>query len=130
MKKIAVYGSLRQGMYNHPLLRDSKFLETKEIEVPYKMVSFRYYPALIPSEKKNKIIVEIYEVDNDVYKDVEALEGYPNFYNRVTLDDDSEIYVLSMQDDYYDSSHYEYEEHIKDWVEYSNQQRENNDYQQ
>ena len=129
MKKIAVYGSLRQGMYNHFLLGDSKLLETKEIEIPYKMVSLVYYPALVQDNKSNKIIVEIYEVDDNVYEDVEILEGYPNFYNRITVDG-ADLYVLNTNDDYYDTSHYEYEEHIKDWVEYFNQQRENNDYQQ
>lgn len=119
MRKIGVYGSLRQGMYNHDLLQDSKLIETKTVLVPFKMVSFGMYPALIPDDNKShEVVFEIYEVNDDVYRSVEMLEGYPDFYQKAWSEDGSfEYYYVPDTDKYY-KSRFEDEEHIVDWVQY------------
>lgn len=119
MRKIGVYGSLRQGMYNHDLLQDSKLIDTKTVSIPFKMVSFGMYPALIPDDNKShEVIFEIYEVNDDVYRSVEILEGYPDFYQKaIQTDDDFEYYFVPDVDKYYQSRYID-EEHIKDWIEH------------
>lgn len=117
MKKIGVYGSLRQSMYNHDLLQDSKLIDTKTVSIPFKMVSFGMYPALIPDHQGNHdVVFEIYEVNDEVYRDVEILEGYPDYYKKESYEDFEYYYV---PDDYkYLVSRLEDEEHIVDWVQY------------
>lgn len=119
MTKIGVYGSLRQGMHNNDLLNNSQLVETKTVNVPFKMVPFGSYPALIPDEGKNHdVIFEIYEVDNEVYKTIEMLEDYPDFYQKAWSADGSfEYYYVPDEQKYY-QSRFEDEEHIQDWVEY------------
>lgn len=115
MKKIAVYGSLRKGMYNHPLLGDSPLLETTEVNLPFKMVSMGAFPALKMDNELHTIVVEIYEVDEPTYKRVERLEGYPQFYDRFTF-----LYKNENVDIYYIQQVAEDVSHIKDWVEWVN----------
>lgn len=119
MKKIGVYGSLRVGMYNHNLLQDSKLIETKTVLVPFKMIALGMFPALIPDDNKShEVVFEIYEVNDEVYRNVEMLEGYPDFYQKaIQTNDDFEYYFVPDVDKYYQSRYID-EEHIKDWVEY------------
>lgn len=119
MKKIGVYGSLRAEMYNHDLLQDSKLIDTKTISVPFKMVSFGRYPALIPDHQGNHdVVFEIYEVNDEVYRNVEILEGYPDFYQKAFQTDDGfEYYFVPDVDKYYQSRYID-EEHIVDWIQY------------
>ena len=116
MKKIAVYGSLRQGMYNHPLLGESKLLVTTEVNLPFKMVSLGSFPALKMDNELHPIVIEIYEVDEPTYKRVERLEGYPNFYDKFSFlydNEDVEIYYIQQEAGNV--------LHIKDWVKYQNE---------
>jgi len=48
------------------------------------MVSMGSFPALIPSGKSSsqEIIGEIWSVDDEAFKNVDYLEGYPTFYKR------------------------------------------------
>lgn len=118
MKKIGVYGSLRAGMYNHDLLNNSQLVETKTVSVPFKMVSFGMYPALIPDEQNHNVVFEIYNVDNEVYSNVEILEGYPDFYQKALQTNDGFEYYFVPDVDRYYRSRFMDEEHISDWVEY------------
>ena len=119
MRKIGVYGSLRQGMHIHDLLNNSKLVETKTVSVPFKMVPFGSYPALIPDDNKShEVVFEIYEVNDEVYRNVEMLEGYPDFYKKAwSTDRQFEYYYVPDEQKYY-ASRFEDEEHIPDWVEY------------
>ena len=127
MRKIGVYGSLRAGMHNHDLLNNSQLVETKIVSVPFKMVSFGNYPALIPDENRNHdVVFEIYDVNDDVYRNIEMLEGYPDFYQKALQTDGKdefgvfqifEYYFVPDVEKYY-QSRFEDEEHIQDWVEY------------
>ena len=119
MRKIGVYGSLRQGMYNHDLLQNSQLIETKTVSVPFKMVSLGRYPALIPDhESNNDVVFEIYEIDDEIYRDVEILEGYPDYYKKAWSGDGQFEYYYVPDDYKYLVSRFLDEEHIPDWVEY------------
>jgi gamma-glutamylcyclotransferase (GGCT)/AIG2-like uncharacterized protein YtfP len=108
MKKITVYGSLLKGLGNHGLLANPEtatLLGEHTIEDNLFMISLGGFPGLLISkEEVNVIHVETYEVTDEVFKRVERLEGYPNFYTRYPVKTpfgDSEVYVLA-RDSYYD----------------------------
>lgn len=120
MKKIAVYGSLRTDMYNHRLLErgGANFVSKEILNVPYKMIPYSSFPALIPDTQSHDILMEIYEVDDDVYMAVETLEGYPRFYDKATTTDNAgdivEFYVIPDKSGQL-AERYEDAESIFDW---------------
>ena len=85
MKKlVAVYGSLRQGFGNNMLLRNSEYLSTEVLEGEYTMLDLGAFPGVI-LEGDTPITVEIYSVDDATFLDLDHLEGYPTFYNRLQV---------------------------------------------
>lgn len=105
-KLVTVYGSLLKGLGNwhwHLNNPDSKLLGEHTLNGGFVMISLGGFPGLIIDEKsKDSIFVETYEVSDGVYKSIERLEGYPNFYDKKEVSTpfgDSEVYVLS--DNYY-----------------------------
>lgn len=104
MHKVAVYGSLRKGLGNHVLLRDSQLISTETVSLPYRMLSMGGFPGLVPSDNIHDIVVEVYEVTDDTLQDLNSLEGYygknnqHNFYNRVKIETnvgEAFIYILN-----------------------------------
>lgn len=73
MKKIAVYGSLRQNRYNHGRLSGAKLLGVDTL-YGFNMYSLNHgdYPTVVKGE--DKIIVEVYEVEDDVAEGIKRME--------------------------------------------------------
>lgn len=95
LTKVAVYGSLRKNLYNHYLIADQEFIKKIAVEVPYKMISMNgAYPALLPSKDKHEITFELYEVDANTSRNLDILEGYPDFYSKATINIDGEEYLI------------------------------------
>lgn len=102
MRKITVYGSLLEGLGNWKWHLDndqSTKLGEHVLNGGFKMISLGGFPGLIPNEEStDQIFVETYEVTDSVFKSVERLEGYPNFYQRTKVDTpygESEVYTLN-----------------------------------
>lgn len=123
---IGVYGSLRQGMYNHRLLDNdgAEFIKHYTYTLPYKMIAYSSFPALIPEkdEKTNNVDFEVYAVDDNTYRMVERLEGYPSFYDKDTFSDPNleqpiEFYYIHDEDGRLAKQH-EKMTSIKDWCAY------------
>lgn len=96
LKKIAVYGSLKQGFGNHRLLSNSKFLGADVIPSGYTMYSLGGFPAIVEGGS-NPLLVEVYEVDRNTLIQLDGLEGHPNWYCRkplATKYGDAEVYVM------------------------------------
>lgn len=115
-EKYAVYGSLRRGMHNHSVLSGAKLIDVTETQDEFKMVSLGSFPAVIPGNKSVKI--ELYETDSpEIKKNLDRLEGYPDFYNRkkILLKNGMKawIYILNDKDMIDDDT-----EHIYDWKRY------------
>jgi gamma-glutamylcyclotransferase (GGCT)/AIG2-like uncharacterized protein YtfP len=100
MKNIFVYGTLKKGYGNHRLLRDCEFVE--EFVVP----GFKLFESGIPYMKRtgnpdDKVLGEVYKVDNRSLQYLDQLEGHPDWYRREvvvhespdTVDNDLEGYV-------------------------------------
>lgn len=90
MQTVAVYGSLRQGFGNHLLLKTSEYLGTQTVNIPYKMISLwrASFPALLPVKENNEITIEVYNVTEQTFQNLDRLEGYPSHYNRVEIETD------------------------------------------
>lgn len=89
MKKVAVYGTLRQGEGNHGLLRGQKFLGTDRIVGT--LYDIGPFPCAV-LDGKGQIVVEVYdEIDDETLSNLDCLEGYSgqessaNLYNRRTV---------------------------------------------
>lgn len=97
--KVAVYGSLRKGLYNHYLMSHSDFIKTVSAEVPFKMISMSdRFPALIPTKENNLVVFELYKIDDKTARNLDILEGYPDFYSKKYIkieDEDYLVYYLS-----------------------------------
>ena len=86
MNKIFVYGTLKQHQPNFAIIKSGIFCGVGRLDKSYelRMVSMGSFPALIPSGKNSpqEIIGEIWSVDDESFKNVDYLEGYPSFYDR------------------------------------------------
>lgn len=129
MLRIVVYGSLREGMGNHPLLsmNNAQKLSSEVVSLPFEMIDLGGFPGLIRSDKVNHIEAEVYGVDEPTYKRVERLEGYPSFYDKHTVETTqgtAEVYVLNQGRQGYSSRGYENSPRVRlyngvfDWVKH------------
>lgn len=82
MHKVFVYGSLKKGFGNHPLLQGSAFLgNTTTRDSHYVMGSFGAFPA-VRRGGHLKVAGELYEVDSETLGRLDNLEGNGSFYKR------------------------------------------------
>lgn len=79
--KVFVYGSLKRGFHNNPVLDGARFLRTDKMR-GYLLHDLGAYPAAVPCIGDNEIHGELYEVNNRVFARLDSLEGYPEFYDR------------------------------------------------
>jgi gamma-glutamylcyclotransferase (GGCT)/AIG2-like uncharacterized protein YtfP len=88
---VGVYGSLRYGMSNYQYyLSSSEYKGTFTTKPEYTLHSLSYYPGL----KQNgnySVVMEVYEVSEEVLKNLNRLEGYypgekSTFYDRIEID--------------------------------------------
>lgn len=82
--KVAVYGSLRQTMGNHSLMNGAEFVGTAKLMDDATLFSFGGFPVVsFAVAKSEPITVEIYDVtEPQQMRRLDALEGYPDWYNR------------------------------------------------
>lgn len=91
MGQLFVYGSLRKGMYNYVryLEGNSTFLGYGYVQGELYTLQGVSYPALLAGD--GSVLGEIYEVDDEVEKAIDELEGYVedgtcNDYDKVLSD--------------------------------------------
>lgn len=84
---VFVYGSLKKGFYNHPLI--SQFKQIAKGKINGRMYSLGSFPAIVLSDDPSDVVVgEVYDVTTDVgLRRLDRLEGYDpnsnfNFYTR------------------------------------------------
>lgn len=92
VNKVAVYGSLREGLHNYRVVSRSKKLGMFESLPQYSMYSVAgNFPALI-DKGSTSIVMEVYEIDEKTLNSLDNLEGYispghtSNHYNRDIID--------------------------------------------
>ena len=121
--RIAVYGSLREGIGNSRCIEGAQLLSSEVVSLPYEMIDMGSFPGLIRSSEVNDIRMEIYEVNPLTYRRVEQLEGYPSFYNRELIETSSgpaDVYFLDKDRgrDYPRSPRVIKTENVYDWVKH------------
>jgi len=92
--KVFAYGTLRVGQGNYSyLLKDEpgvKYLGEDTIE-GFTMIHLGGFPALIENNfvedfaeirVATKVVGDVFEVNDETMTNLDALEGYPTFYNR------------------------------------------------
>lgn len=76
MRKVAVYGTLKQGRGNHGFLRNAKFLGQHITDARFTMRSNGGFPY-VENKGQTPITVEVYEItDEATSRGVNSLEGF------------------------------------------------------
>lgn len=81
---VAVYGTLRegQGNWSWALRGRSEQLGAAYLD-GFVMYNTGGFPAAVrTTDGDSRILVEVYEVDDEVFSDLDRLEGYPTMYTR------------------------------------------------
>ena len=84
---IAVYGTLKKGYsnYNH-YLTSSKYLGKGETKDKYPLI-VKGLPYLIENKGQGfNVDVDVFKVSGSVLRDLDALEGHPNWYRRKEIE--------------------------------------------
>lgn len=82
MTKVAVYGSLRQGMGNHRILDGAELVGQYDVVMRAKMISLGGFPGLLKDDDFSPVTIEVYEVNDCILDRLDRLEGHPTFYKR------------------------------------------------
>lgn len=91
LTKVFVYGTLKQGFNNHPLIAASNFLFSATSVAKWCMIGEDMpFPYLLKQDYRGdlgglNIKGEVYEVDDDTLARLDRLEGYPTHYTKVPI---------------------------------------------
>jgi gamma-glutamylcyclotransferase (GGCT)/AIG2-like uncharacterized protein YtfP len=72
MFKVAVYGSLKEGRYNHPIIEGAKFVGKTTVKGYMTLVYS--YPQLFLTEDGDEHEVEVYLIDETQYSRCHSIE--------------------------------------------------------
>lgn len=84
---VAVYGTLRRGFHNHKILEyfGAEYLGRAKTVEKYPMVikhGIPYVGQMKRNEMGSEIVVEIYRISDECLKQLDRLEGCPDWYHR------------------------------------------------
>jgi gamma-glutamylcyclotransferase (GGCT)/AIG2-like uncharacterized protein YtfP len=91
MHRVFVYGTLKHGLPNHPLIQASRFLGPAITTERYRMIA-DVFPVLISDRSGLTVKGELYEVSTETRNRLDRLEGFhgvddpQNSYDRHTTD--------------------------------------------
>lgn len=84
--RVFVYGTLKTGRGNNRwFLSDSTLRGRARIDGQWRMVDLGGFPAVLQcadEAKRTPICGEVWLVDKDTMRELDRLEGYPEFYKR------------------------------------------------
>lgn len=92
--RLFVYGTLKKGFNNHHFLQDATYIE--EATIKGTLLNLGWFPGYIP-EGEGEVHGEVYEINDEILKRIDHLEGHPDFYTRKDVGDFS-IYYYNKQD--------------------------------
>lgn len=72
MFKIAVYGSLKKGKYNHPMIENAEFVGDDKVKGYMTLVYS--YPQIMLTEEGDEHDIEVYLVDEMTYNHCHQME--------------------------------------------------------
>jgi len=83
-----LYGSLREGLHNHSIIKNHSELISKTAVINgFELYTLGSYPCVIPTQKKDNVVIgEIYKInDDDVIKRVHLMEIHSGYKLVETL---------------------------------------------
>lgn len=90
MRKIFVYGTLKEGYGNHRLIQHAKKLGNYTIPAgAYCLLDLGWYPGVVHQHQlglTTPVTGEVYEIDDNTAGAVDGLEGYPDLYSREEIE--------------------------------------------
>lgn len=81
---VAVYGTLKEGGTNNPLLKGSKRVLTGVVYGKGTLLN-TWPPTFSTEESQHPFLVEVYEVNEETLMRLDALEGHPSGYYRTQV---------------------------------------------
>ncbi len=99
MNHVFVYGTLMRGQRNFHYLRESRFIGEFTTKNIYSMYRFDDYPAVCVNGR-HAIQGEVFQIDDEQFTVLDALERYPDFYQRMVIDTDygqAWMYIVSQE---------------------------------
>jgi gamma-glutamylcyclotransferase (GGCT)/AIG2-like uncharacterized protein YtfP len=95
---VAVYGTLKTGQENYARLLPGRIPSFRGfVAIPYRLYANGAYPMLVPADDESRVFVEVFDVDGDKLRELDALEEpYDYRRERVQLHEwgkEVEIYV-------------------------------------
>jgi gamma-glutamylcyclotransferase (GGCT)/AIG2-like uncharacterized protein YtfP len=98
MKKVFVYGTLKENYHNYKyfLSHTTKVGEAITNNPDYNLYCNGAFPYVVKGGN-SRINGEVYEVDDKTFEALDALEGYPHHYNR-------ELIPVLMEDGDYEAA--------------------------
>ncbi len=99
INKVFVYGTLKQGQRNFHYLQAAEFVGHFITDSIYSMYAFDDYPAVC-LDGRHSIQGEIYHVSDSQFQQLDELERYPEFYQRIeilTSYGDAWMYVVKTE---------------------------------
>lgn len=88
---VGVYGSLRESLGNHYILKESKKVGQFDTDPIYSLYDLGYYPGL-KEGGDTSVLIEVYEVNDETMQRLDRLEGFispdneKNLYNKKEID--------------------------------------------
>ena len=87
--KIAAYGTLREGFYNHDRFNDVKKVDQKTL-MGFQLWDFGPYPyAIKTNNPEDQMVVDILEVSSDAERSITRMEEGAGYSTEVINVDDS-----------------------------------------
>lgn len=100
MHRVFVYGSLQRGQANHRMMKSAQLIARVRTTAAFDLFDLGAFPAMA-TNGHTSIAGELYEVDDDLLRRLDAFEGCPTLYQReaIALDDgtSAEAYVMPRQ---------------------------------
>ncbi len=85
MIRVFVYGSLLRNCYNHErYLKRQKYLG-QAVLLGYALYNLGSYPGIVPDENE-KVLGELYEIDQSILPRLDRLEGNGSLYIRTSAE--------------------------------------------
>ena len=86
--KVFVYGTLRSGGSNHFRMDGAEFISAATIRA--RLYRIDWYPGLVLDDAGDEVIGEIYQVSDELMKQLDAFEGpgYRRFMTQAKCDGD------------------------------------------
>ncbi len=91
--RLVVYGTLKKGYGNSGYLRNAQLIDDNFKVNDFLLRDYGWFPVVNPKVGAH-FYGELYEVDDTTLTGCDYLEGHPEFYTRIEIEQDDEQFWL------------------------------------